>query len=133
MQHTSQPDRGTRTAGASRRHGIKAAVIGAIAAGGLVFSTTSASADGLGGDAWTPDCHAYIAPGDNGHWAYGTLIGLSGCMVRLWSTTSDPNTPEATPWSYSSTYQLYHADGVHWLWVQVADPTGMRTTGNRVY
>ncbi|MGW1163282.1 hypothetical protein ACWD5Q_34590 [Streptomyces sp. NPDC002513] len=132
MKHTSHSTHSSRSTDASKRRGIKAAVIGAIAAGGLVFSTTSASADGLGGDAWTPDCHAWVAPGDNGHWAYGTLIGLSGCMVRLVASTSTGGT-EATPWSYSSTYQLYHADGVHYVWVELHDPTGMDTTGAHVY
>lgn len=132
MKRTSQPTRGIRTTGTSKRRGIKAAVIGAIAAGGLVFSTTNASADGLGGDAWTPNCHAWVAPGDSGHYAYGTVIGWSGCWVRLFATTSTGGT-QATPWSQSSTYQLYHADGVHYLWVEVHDPTGMDTTGPRVY
>ncbi|MFB9927976.1 hypothetical protein ACFORO_19845 [Amycolatopsis halotolerans] len=73
-----------------------------------------------------------MARGNDGHWAYGTLIGLRGCMLRLWSTTSTGKNM-ATPWSYSSTYQLYHADGVHYLWIELHDPTGMDTTGDRVY
>lgn len=131
MKHKSQPTQGTRTTRAHRRRGIKAAVVGAVAAGGLVVSTTTASANGLGGDVYTPDCHAWVAPGDSVHWAYGTLEGLSGCMVRLWATTSTGGL-QSTPWSYTSTYQLYHADGVHELRVEVGE-VGMDAYGPWVY
>ncbi|WP_042433956.1 hypothetical protein [Streptacidiphilus anmyonensis] len=132
MKHTSHPNQATPATGVFKWRGIKTALIGVIAAGGLIFSTGSASADGLGGDVYTPNCHAWVAPGDNGHWAYGTEIGLAGCMVRLWAKTST-GTWEHSGWSAPSTFQYYHADGVHWLYVQLGDPTGMIASGPLVY
>ncbi|WNM29961.1 hypothetical protein RKE30_05880 [Streptomyces sp. Li-HN-5-11] len=133
MKHTAQPSQGTRTTGTFKRRGIKTAVIGAIAAGGLMLSTSDAFAAGIGGDVYTANCHAYINSA-GAHWGYGAVAGASGCEVDLWQTNVNTGGWTQTGWYYGSTPSEYHADGVHYLQVEVYDPyTGSYAWGPLIY
>lgn len=133
MKHMSQSRQGTRATGVFKRRGITAAVIGAVAAGGLLLSTGDAFADGIGGDVYTANCHAYINPAGT-HWAYGVVTGASGCEVRLWQTNITKGGWTTAGWYIGSTPSEYHADGVHYVQVEVYDPyTGVDAEGSLLY
>jgi hypothetical protein len=123
MKHMSQSRQGTRASGVFKRRGITAAVIGAVAAGGLLLSTGDAFAEGIGGDVYTDNCHGYINPA-GAHWAYGWVTGAPECEVDLWQTNKTTG-----GWTQTGFYRvptlaptMYHADGVHYLQVEVYDP-----------
>ena len=105
-----------------KRRSATAAIVAALSIGGLALSTTNAFASGLGGDIYTQNCHGYVV-GDsqNNHEAYGYVTG-SGCEVLLWQrNVNTGGTTNNGWWSYSSTSELYHNDGVHQLAVEVYD------------
>ncbi|MFD1052584.1 hypothetical protein ACFQ1S_46820, partial [Kibdelosporangium lantanae] len=113
--------------------GVKVALVGAVAAGSLVLSTGNAFADGLGGDAYTANCHAWVNA-DGAHYGYGIVDGLSGCMVNLWQYNVITRGSVGTGFYYDHTYSKYHADGVHYLQVEIWDPyTGVNSWGSLVY
>ncbi|MDH6131429.1 hypothetical protein P3T37_000798 [Kitasatospora sp. MAA4] len=104
-----------------KRRSATAAIVAALSIGGLALSTTSAFASGIGGDVYTSNCHGYVV-GDsqNNHYAYGYVTG-SGCEVRLWQRNVNTGGETVNGWSYSSTSEYYHNDGVHQLAVEVYD------------
>ncbi|ADJ45512.1 hypothetical protein AMES_3688 [Amycolatopsis mediterranei S699] len=112
---------------------LKVALVAAIAAGGLVLSTGSAFASGLGGDVYTTYCHAYVASAGP-HYGYGVVTGASNCLVNLWQYNVNTGGSSSTGFYYGSTPSKYHADGVHELQVEVYDPnTGADAWGPLVY
>ncbi|WP_031516736.1 hypothetical protein [Streptomyces sp. NRRL F-5123] len=118
----------------TKRRGINLAVVSAVAACGLIFSTTNASA--ATGEVGTAYCDAWIVGVNGVHWGAADLDGSSNCEVQLWQTNINTGGWTNTGWSVGPgwTTPLYHGDGVHELQIEVYDPNTNQTVwGPMVY